>query len=208
MSAAVPPPDKPRLGRLVYPHAEPLVLASASPRRAELLRTAGIPFEVAAVDVDETLPPGADPKSSAERLAHLKATAVMASHAGRWILAADTIVDLERRILGKPAEAFEAREMLRTALRAGARGPYRRGARGSGRAGEATVATTRVVFRPLTWPEIEAYVEGGEPYDKAGGYAIQGEGGLLVERIEGPWDNVVGLPLNLVRRLLRGESAS
>lgn len=208
MSAAVPPPDKPRLGRLIYPHAEPLVLASASPRRAELLRTAGIPFEVAAVDVDETLPPGADPKSSAERLARLKATAVMAAHAGRWILAADTIVDLERRILGKPAEAFEAREMLQ--LLSGRAHEVHTGVALVDPGGLMTsaVATTRVVFRPLTWPEIEAYVEGGEPYDKAGGYAIQGEGGLLVERIEGPWDNVVGLPLNLVRRLLRGESAS
>lgn len=205
MSAPAPPPERPRLGRLIYPHARPLLLASASPRRAELLRTAGIPFEVAAADVDESLPPGADPKGSAERLARAKATAARARHDGRWILAADTIVDLERRILGKPAEAGQAREMLQLL---------------SGRAHEvhtgvavvdpdgllrSAVATTRVVFRPLTWPEIEAYVDGGEPFDKAGGYAIQGEGGLLIERIEGPWDNVVGLPLGVVRQLLAGE---
>lgn len=191
-----------RLGRLIYPHDEPLVLASASPRRAELLRATGIPHVVAAADVDERLPPEADPKASAERLARLKAAAARGRHEGRWILAADTIVDLERRILGKPRDAVEAREMLQ--LLSGRAHEVHTGVALVQPSGilNSGVATTRVLFRELAWREIEAYVEGGEPMDKAGAYAIQGEGGLLIERIEGPWDNVVGLPLQLVRRLL------
>lgn len=191
-----------RLGRLIYPHDTPLVLASASPRRAELLTMAGIPFVTFAPDVNEELPAGADPKLSAERLARTKAAAAKGAHDGRWIAAADTVVDLERRILGKPHDAVEARAMLQLLsgraheVHTGVAIVQPSGLMSSG------VATTRVIFRSLTWQEIEVYVEGGEPMGKAGAYAIQGEGGLLIERIDGPWDNVVGLPLQLLRRLL------
>jgi len=182
-----------------------LVLASASPRRAELLRAAGIRFEVVTADVDERQHSGEDAESYVRRLAAAKATRVAAAHPGRAVLGADTTVVVDGDVLGKPADAAEAATML---------------ARLSGRShlvltgvclidptghADASVAFTTVEFRPLLADEIEGYVATGEPMDKAGAYAIQGGAGPFVTRIEGAHDNVVGLPVALIQAMCRAR---
>lgn len=179
----------------------PLLLASASPRRLELLRALGLEPLVRPADVDETLRPGEDPHDAAERLARAKAAAVAAAAPeGSVVLAADTIVVLGGEALGKPRDDDDARRMLR-ALRGRAHDVVtgvalaRDGRLVSGR------ETTEVLFAPMTDEEVDAYVASGEPADKAGAYALQGLGGLFVERITGTPSNVIGLPFRLVRRL-------
>ena len=179
----------------------PLLLASASPRRLELLRALGLEPLVRPADVDETLRPGEDPHDAAERLARAKAVAVAeGAPAGTVVLAADTIVVLDGEALGKPRDEDDARRMLR-ALRGRAHDVVtgvalsRDGRLVSGR------ETTEVLFAPMTDEEVDAYVASGEPSDKAGAYALQGLGGLFVERITGTPSNVIGLPFRLVRRL-------
>ena len=179
----------------------PLLLASASPRRLELLRALGLEPLVRPADVDETLRPGEDPHDAAERLARAKAVAVAeGAPAGTVVLAADTIVVLDGEALGKPRDGDDARRMLR-ALRGRAHDVVtgvalsRDGRLVSGR------ETTEVLFAPMTDEEVDAYVASGEPSDKAGAYALQGLGGLFVERITGTPSNVIGLPFRLVRRL-------
>ena len=179
----------------------PLLLASASPRRLELLRALGLEPLVRPADVDETLRPGEDPHDAAERLARAKAAAVAAAAPeGSVVLAADTIVVLDGEALGKPRDDDDARRMLR-ALRGRAHDVVtgvalaRDGRLVSGR------ETTEVLFAPMTDEEVDAYVASGEPADKAGAYALQGLGGLFVERITGTPSNVIGLPFRLVRRL-------
>jgi septum formation protein len=180
-------------------HRPPLLLASSSPRRLALLRALGLEPEVRPADVDETLLPGEDPHDAAERLARAKASAVAAPD-GTVVLAADTIVVLDGEALGKPRDDADARRMLR-ALRGRAHDVVtgvalaRDGAVVSGR------ETTEVVFAPMTDEEVDAYVASGEPADKAGAYALQGLGGLFVERISGTPSNVIGLPFRLVRQL-------
>ena len=181
----------------------PLILASASPRRAELLRTAGFAFEVEPADVDETPMARETPTAYALRVAQDKARAVSARRpdADR-ILAADTVVVARGRILGKPCDAGEARAMLRSL---------------SGDVHEvltavvflidgrevAEVVSSRVGFMPLSDEEIEWYVASGEPEGKAGAYAIQGRASRFIDRIEGSWSNVVGLPVATVYRILK-----
>ena len=179
----------------------PLLLASASPRRLELLRALGLEPLVRPADVDETLRPGEDPHDAAERLARAKAAAVAeGAPASAVVLAADTIVVLDGEALGKPRDDDDARRMLR-ALRGRAHDVVtgvalsRDGRLVSGR------ETTEVLFAPMTDEEVDAYVASGEPSDKAGAYALQGLGGLFVERITGTPSNVIGLPFRLVRRL-------
>ncbi len=179
----------------------PLLLASASPRRLELLRALGLEPLVRPADVDETLRPGEDPHDAAERLARAKAAAVAeGAPDGAVVLAADTIVVLDGEALGKPRDDDDARRMLR-ALRGRAHDVVtgvalsRDGRLVSGR------ETTEVLFAPMTDEEVDAYVASGEPSDKAGAYALQGLGGLFVERITGTPSNVIGLPFRLVRRL-------
>lgn len=179
----------------------PLLLASASPRRLELLRALGLEPLVRPADVDETLRPGEDPHDAAERLARAKAAAVAeGAPAGAVVLAADTIVVLDGEALGKPRDDDDARRMLR-ALRGRGHDVVtgvalaRDGILVSGR------ETTEVLFAPMTDEEVDAYVASGEPSDKAGAYALQGLGGLFVERITGTPSNVIGLPFRLVRRL-------
>lgn len=181
-----------------------ILLASASPRRLDLLRALGLDPEVRPADVDETLLPGEDPHEAAERLARAKAEKVAAdAPAGAVVLAADTIVVLDGEALGKPRDPGDAGRMLR-ALRGRSHDVVtgvalaRDGRLVSGR------ETTEVVFAPMTDEEVEAYVASGEPADKAGAYALQGLGGLFVERIDGTPSNVIGLPLRLVRRLGSG----
>ncbi len=180
-------------------HAGPsLVLASASPRRADLLSTAGIPFTVAAGDIDERERPGEEPLAYVQRLAREKALRVEADHAGAFVLAADTTVVVDGAMLGKPHDAADAARMLR--LLAGRRhdvmtGVCLRGPRAFERTG---VVTTAVVFAPMTAAEIASYVATGEPMDKAGAYAVQALASRFIQRIEGSYPNVVGLPVELV----------
>ena len=184
--------------------AEALVLASASPRRAELLRAAGIPFEVVAADVDERQHAGEDAESYVRRLAGAKAVRVASAYPGRAVLGADTTVVVDGEVLGKPRDAAEAASMLRRL--SGRNHEVLTGVCLIGRDGhaETAVASTTVEFRPLTPAEIEAYVASGEPMDKAGAYAIQGGAGPFVSRIDGDYDNVVGLPVALIQAMCRG----
>jgi septum formation protein len=168
-----------------------LVLASASPRRRELLATLGRAFAVVVPEIDETPVPGEHPRAFAERLAQEKADAV--PDAG-LVVAADTIVVQNETILGKPADAAHAREMLRSL--SGRTHEVITGVcvKGEGRSVVFSVGTD-VVFRTLEEAEIEAYIATGEPMDKAGAYAIQGGAAHMVRAIRGSYTNVVGLPL-------------
>jgi len=180
-----------------------LVLASASPRRAELLRAAGIPFEVVAADVDERQHEGEEPDTYVCRLATEKAARVAIAHPGRAVLGADTTVVVDGEVLGKPRDPAEAASMLGRLS-----GRSHQVLTGvclidAGGGADTALATTTVEFRPLTPGAIASYVASGEPMDKAGAYAIQGLAGGFVTRIHGGYDNVVGLPMTLVTDLLR-----
>ena len=182
---------------------ERIILASASPRRAELLREAGIEFETVAANVDEAVRPGEDPDTYVRRLAAAKVEAIVGRAEGRPVLAADTAVVVEGMILGKPIDRHDARRMLR--LLSGRAHDVVTGVAVATPAGiTAASESTCVEFRALTDAEIDAYVETGEPDGKAGGYAIQGQAGQFVSRISGSHSNVVGLPMDLVRALLGG----
>jgi septum formation protein len=183
----------------------PLVLASASPRRAELLRAAGIEFEVMPSDVDETPHPREAPERYVRRIADAKARAIASHVADRVVLAADTTVVIDAAMLGKPLNDHDAKRMLclvsgRThdvltavaVFRAGMAEPL------------IDVERTEVEFAPLTEFEIDWYVATGEPRDKAGAYAIQGYASRFVTRIDGSYSNVVGLPIALVYQMLKG----
>ncbi len=179
-----------------------LVLASASPRRQELLRNAGLAFEVQPANVPERVVAGEGAKDCAERLAREKALAVALQRPQDPVLGADTIVAVDGHLLGKPTDAVDATRMLRLL---------------SGRdhevitgvclvvKGQPFVAseTTRVTVDRITDQEIADYVATGEPMDKAGAYAIQGIASRWIPRIEGDYFNVVGLPVALVFRMLR-----
>jgi len=176
-----------------------VVLASASPRRRELLRRLGIEPEVRVADVDEAPHPGEAPAATVARLAATKARAVEAP-VDALVVAADTEVVLDRTVLGKPAHAAEARTVLRAL--SGRTHLVLTGVHVLHGDREASaVEVTEVRFRDLGDDEIEAYIVTGEPFDKAGGYGIQGAGGMFVERIDGSDTNVVGLPLATVVRL-------
>lgn len=177
-----------------------MVLASGSPRRLELLRRIGIEPEVRPADVDETPLLGESPIALVSRLAAAKADAVEAGDA--LVVAADTEVVIDERILGKPADADDARAML--ACLSGRSHDVITGVHlKRGHATAAVVEITSVCFRLLTSEEVDAYVATEEPFDKAGAYAIQGTGGMFVESITGSDSNVVGLPLATVVRLAR-----
>ena len=178
-----------------------LVLASGSPRRLQLLSTLGLGCEVSPVAIDETPRAAEPPIEYARRIAAEKAAAAAVQHAGRLVLAADTVVALGEEILGKPADGEDAARMLR---------------RLSGRRHEVHTAvaamldmssaqrlsSSEVVFRPLRDREIEAYVATGEPLDKAGGYGIQGLAAVFVTFLSGSYSGVVGLPLCETAELL------
>ena len=179
-----------------------LILASNSPRRAEILRTAGISFEVLAANVDEARYPYEAPGDYVRRLAEAKARAAaakfVAEHAceDAIVLGADTTVEIDGAILAKPESDEDARQMLERLSRR-THEVYTGVALVRLPAGDARVfeEITRVEFAPLSAAEIWDYVASGEPSDKAGGYAIQGLGGKFVRRIEGCYFNVMGLPL-------------
>jgi septum formation protein len=178
-----------------------LVLASQSPRRAEILRQAGIPFTVRPACVDETALAGEKPGEYVQRLAEWKALAADAAPS-ETVLGADTTVVIDGEMLGKPEGSEDARRMIE--LLAGRRHEVLTGI--CLRRGAVAVrdwAATEVWFSPMTADEIGAYVASGEPEGKAGGYAIQGLASKFVERIEGCYFNVVGLPVALLYRHLR-----
>lgn len=196
-----------------------LVLASGSPRRRDLLDQLGLRFDVRPPDVDESVRPGEDGPTYVERLARAKATALV--RPGEVVLAADTTVDLDGDLLGKPGSPPEARRLLerlsgRThAVHTGV-AVARPAAHAATTAADtattgtevvSSVATTRVTFAELADHWLDWYVATDEPYDKAGGYAVQGAAGLFVTRIEGSPSNVVGLPLDLVADLLAETGA-
>jgi septum formation protein len=178
-----------------------LVLASQSPRRAAILRQAGIPFTVRAAEIDETPRDGEKPEDYVRRLAEEKALAVEC-RPGDTILGADTTVVIGGQMLAKPADAADARRML--ALLSGRRHEVLTGI--SIRHGTEVVrdwAATEVWFVPMTGREIDDYVASGEPMDKAGAYAIQGLAAKFIEKVEGCFFNVMGLPIALVYRHLQ-----
>ncbi len=179
----------------------PLVLASSSPRRAELLRAAGLPFVIRAAPVDETRHLDEAPDVYVRRLALAKACAV-AAEPHELVLGADTVVVAGATCLGKPADAADARAMLR--LLAGRAHQVLTGIAlvRSGAPVSVDVTTTSVTFAPMTDAEVAWYVGTSEPYDKAGGYAVQGLASRFVSAIDGSYANVVGLPVELVCRLL------
>jgi nucleoside triphosphate pyrophosphatase len=183
---------------------EPLVLASGSPRRSEILRAVGWPFEAVVPDVDETPKEGEAAEDYVRRLAREKAGAVASGRLFGLVLGADTVVVVDGDILGKPRDAEDARRMLR---RLSARAhevltgvTLVRAETGRSVSG---VARTRVRFAELSDEEVGRYVETGEPLDKAGAYAVQGRAAPFIESIEGEYWNVVGLPVRLVYELAR-----
>ncbi len=180
-----------------------IVLASASPRRQELLRQIRVRYKVAAASIDETPLADEDPVTYAERLARTKARVVQERTGTRLpVLGADTVVAIDGRILGKPENKAHALEMLRR-LSGRSHDVFTAVClRHSGKSLQA-LSRSKVRFRPLTDEEILAYWETGEPRDKAGAYAIQGLGAIFVQRLEGSFSGVMGLPLYETAELLR-----
>jgi septum formation protein len=179
-----------------------LVLASGSPRRAEILTTAGLVFEVKAPDIDEGRKPEEAPETYVDRLARAKAEALCGD--GVVTIGADTVVVYQGRLLGKPSHPEEARGMLRRL-----QGQRHQVLTGMAVTGFDTrpvtisaVDVTDVVMIPMTEDEIDDYVDGGEPMDKAGAYALQGRGGVFVESVHGSPYTVIGLPVHLLPRML------
>jgi septum formation protein len=181
-----------------------IILASASPRRKELLQKIGLKFEVDASNCAEEIDPALEPAELVRRISVAKAKSVASRHKDAVIIAADTIGVIGKKLLGKPQTAAEARKML---------------AQISGKSHEvitgftvldtatdrivSVTVSTRVYIKKLTPAEIDAYVATGEPLDKAGAYGIQGLGAVIVEKIEGDYYNVVGLPLSALTEVLR-----
>lgn len=186
----------------------PLLLASASPRRRELLAQAGIPHDVMPAHIDETPRPGERPVPHARRLAREKAQVVAAKMPGRFVLAADTIVvDDDDAILGKPRSRAEAVRFLLALAGRTHRVVTAVAVASPGGVPLVGIASTLVRFRPFGPAVARSYAATGECDDKAGAYAIQGIGALLVERIDGNFSNVVGLPIPLVVDLLARSGA-
>ena len=185
-----------------------LILASKSPRRSELLRQVGLEFEVVPSGVEEDFVKGESPQEHVIRLAQAKARDVASKYPEHWVIAADTIVYINGSILGKPNNRQEALEMLRCL--SGQEHWVLTGFAvchlGKGKADKETVQTA-VKMKNLTPAEMEWYVRTGEPFDKAGGYAIQGIGCFMIEWIRGSYTNVVGLPLCELIQMLNGLGA-
>lgn len=178
-----------------------VILASQSPRRRELLTLVGIPHEVRPAHIDESYRPGEEPGAHAERLAREKAAAVARDEPDAVVIGSDTIVVLDGDVLGKPRDEAHAAQMLgrlagrshvvMTAVAVQWRGVER-----------SAVEAVGVTFQPLTVQDIHAYIGTGEPMDKAGAYGIQGYGATIVERVDGDYFAVMGLPLQRLVRLM------
>ncbi len=179
------------------------ILASASPRRKSLLEAVGADFEIFVSDADESVEEGLSPSEQVCRISKIKAGAAAGVYPDRVIVAADTLVSVDGRVLGKPKDRAEAHRMLATL--SGRRHKVYTGV--TVRSGELELTgfeETDVEFCQLTPDEIERYIDTGEPLDKAGAYGIQEKGALLIRRIDGDYFNVVGLPLRRLRSMLRG----
>ena len=183
------------------PPPYPLILASASPRRRELLASVGLEFEVAHPNLDETRNAGESPQAFAKRVASDKAKLIAAQHPGTAVLAADTIVVLQGRVFGKPKNAKNAAEML-TDLSGKTHAVLTAVAVVSPAGRYQTIVRTTVRFRRLSPEFVSWYSHSEEPKDKAGAYAIQGAAGSQIESIQGSPSNVVGLPLSETLALL------
>lgn len=182
---------------------ETIILASGSPRRQELLQQIGVPYEVVKSDAEEVLDAVEGPRALAVENARRKALAVAKRYPGRVVLGADTVVFQDGAVYGKPKDAEDARNMLKSF--AGRRHDVVTGVAIVAKDGVCyTDATeTKVFFNDLTDDEIAAYIATGEPMDKAGAYAVQGRAAAFIPRIEGSFSNVVGLPLAEVSALLK-----
>jgi septum formation protein len=178
------------------------VLASASPRRRELLNLIGIPHDVRPANVDETMRPREAPRRHAERLAREKASAIAVRDPNLITIGADTVVVINRKVLGKPADAEDAARMLGM-LSGREHTVITAVAVSRGRELRSAIEEVRVKVRRLSDEEIEAYIATGEPMDKAGAYGIQGFGATIVERIKGDYFSVMGLPLVRLVGLMR-----
>lgn len=184
---------------------EKIILASSSPRRSDILRTAGIPFEVITSDADEICPPGLSPDEYTVTLALRKLNAVYeTTKSERLILAADTVVAIDGLILGKPEDGKDAFTML-SRLSGRVHHVYTGIAMKKGNILVTDCGVTAVKMRELTEEEIRAYIATGEPFGKAGSYAVQERGGALVESVSGNYQNVVGLPIDLVLTHLKDD---
>jgi septum formation protein len=179
-----------------------LVLASASPRRRELLRWLVVQYDLDTAEVDESPHPAEPARALVARLARAKAEAVAGRRQDAWILSADTIVEIDGDILGKPADGHDAAAML--GRLSGREHRVLTGFTLLAPGGEhrSDTVESRVLFRPLDDTRIASYVATGEPLDKAGAYAIQGRGAALVARVDGSFTNVIGLPLDEVGAVL------
>ena len=179
-----------------------LVLASGSPRRSEIMNSVGWEFTKDVPDIDESEREGEKPEAYVQRLAREKAEAVGASHPDQIVLAADTTVVIDDRIIGKPVDLDDARRMLRMLS-----GNWHEVLTGIAvmRNGDAEIGLqrTRVKFAPMNENEIHFLAEKGDPLDKAGAYAVQAQAALFIEGIEGDYWNVVGLPISLVYEIVR-----
>jgi len=183
---------------------EKLLLASASPRRAAILRAVGWSFETWAANIDETMRTGEKAEDAVQRLALGKAEAAARLHPNALVLAADTTVVVDSQILEKPQDDREARRML--GLLSGRWHDVLTGvalARNDRRA--VAYERTQVRFSEMSAEEIDWYIQSGEPTDKAGAYAIQGRASLFIEEIQGDYWNIVGLPIRLVYRLMKSK---
>ncbi|NUK30771.1 septum formation inhibitor Maf [Parageobacillus sp. VR-IP] len=179
-----------------------LILASSSPRRKQLLELANIPFQILASRIEEYVHEGEAPEQTVQSLAYRKAKAIATQHPNAYVIGADTIVVYQNNILGKPKTKEEAAQMLR--MLSGQEHEVLTGVAILSPRGQALfVEKTKVFFWDLTEEEIAAYVESGEPMDKAGAYGIQGRAALFVKRIEGDYFTVVGLPLSRTVRELK-----
>lgn len=182
-----------------------LILASGSPRRAEVLTFVGWEFEKQTADVDETSLQGESPEKYVQRLAVEKASAVAKNHENALILGADTIVVIDQKIIGKPTDLEDARKMLGI-LSGNWHEVFTGVALIKNKNGKSEIKVdlqkTKVKFAELNESEINFLVEKGEPLDKAGAYAVQAQAALFIEEIQGDYWNVVGLPINLVYKML------
>jgi len=187
--------------RNATPH---LILASASPRRRELLQKVGVAFTVIPSNTPEAAQPGETPQEYALRVAGEKAWEVADKHPGTWVLGADTIVEIDGEVLGKPRDAADGQRML-SKLSSRTHQVMTAFALldGDGRVRVRQVVTSRVTFKPLSDAQIGEYLATGEPFDKAGAYAVQGVGASLIERVEGSYTNVIGLPMDEIQAALR-----
>lgn len=181
-----------------------LILASASPRRQQLLREAGVAVAVIPSNTAEEAQAGEIPEAYALRVAVEKAADVARRYPGAWVLGADTIVEIDGEILGKPRDETDGERMLR--LLSGRTHQVMTAfvlIDGQGQVRTSQVVTSRVTCKPLSEAQIREYLATGEPFDKAGAYAVQGLGAALVERVEGSYTNVIGLPVDEVLAVLR-----